>query len=312
MTKPIRALTALLVGTAATFVLVAPANADPGDGNNCSTGVVVVCGVGVGNGGPGGSSNQGGTTGAPAGFTSAPANCSYQGQPVPCETADGWWSNEPGNCVGYVRLAPPAEQSPPPPGQSFGAGAWYLCTTYCPPAAAGGRDCFGATFWSDVPPAGITTYTPAEAAALLVKSFPLTGITIGMAPQDNPQPLTFGPYSKSATLGGVTVTATAAVQSVTWSGGDGQTVTCGAGTAFNEAAMQDELASDSPTCGFRYQKTSGDGTFTVTATSNWLVRWTGGGTDGTIAVPTIRSVTQVRVGQLESVNTVTASTGLGY
>jgi hypothetical protein len=129
---------------------------------------------------------------------------------------------------------------------------------------------------------------------------------------DDPQPLTFGPYSKSATLGGVTVTATAAVQSVTWSGGDGQTVTCGAGTAFNEAAMQDELASDSPTCGFRYQKTSGGGTFTVTATSNWLVRWTGGGTDGTIAVPTVRSTTKVRVGQLESVNTVTASTGLGY
>jgi hypothetical protein len=321
------------------MVVASPAVASGGSGGCDTSQLSPTCSVGVGNGGSGGSSNKGGTPGAPAGFTSAPAICSYQGQPVPCETADGWWSNEPGNCVGYVRLAPPAEQSPPPSGQSAGAGAWYLCTTYCPPAAAGGRDCFGATFWSDAPPAGITTYTPAEAAALLVKSFPLTGITIGMAPQDkthtddpvgtaayrrtwvgipvwlwvdDPQPLTFGPYSKSATLGGVTVTATAAVQSVTWSGGDGQTVTCGAGTAFNEAAMQDELASDSPTCGFRYQKTSGGGTFTVTATSNWLVRWTGGGTDGTIAVPTVRSTTKVRVGQLESVNTVTASTGLGY
>lgn len=258
---------------------------------------------------------------------------------MPCETSNGWWSNQPGNCIGYVRLAPPGEQSPPPPGESAGVGAWYLCTAYCPPTADAGRDCFGATFWSDVPPAGIATYTPAQAAALLVKSFQLAGITIGMAPEDkthtddpvgtaayrrtwvgipvwlwveNPQPLTFGPYSKSATLGGVTVTATAQVQSVTWSSGDGQSVTCGVGTRFNETAMQDELATDSPTCGFRYQKTSGTGRFTVTATSNWVVRWTGGGTDGTIAVPTVRSATQIRVGQLESVNTVAASDGLGY
>gem|GEM_PF-4399350 len=50
---------------------------------------------------------------------------------------------------------------------------------------------------------------------------------------------------------------------------------------------------------------------TVTATSNWVVRWTGGGTNGVIAVPTVRSATQIHVGQLESVKTVTASEGLG-
>jgi hypothetical protein len=297
------------------------------------------CTVGVGNGGSVGSSNLGGNTGAPANFTPAPTGCSYEGQAVPCSTSDGWWSNQPGNCVGYVQLAPTPEQAPPPPGESAGVGAWYLCTMYCPATANTGRDCFGATFWSNVPPAGITTYTPAQAAALLVKSFQLAGITIGMAPEEkthtddlagtapyrrtwvgipvwlwveNPQPLTFGPYSKSATLGGVTVTATAEVESVTWSSGDGQSVTCGAGTAFDETAMQDELATDSPTCGFRYQKTSGTGTYTVTASSNWVVRWTGGGTDGTVAAPTVRATTQVRVGQLESVNTVAASNGIGY
>jgi hypothetical protein len=183
------------------MVVASPAVASGGSGGCDTSQLSPTCSVGVGNGGSGGSSNKGGTPGAPAGFTSAPAICSYQGQPVPCETADGWWSNEPGNCVGYVRLAPPAEQSPPPSGQSAGAGAWYLCTTYCPPAAAGGRDCFGATFWSDAPPAGITTYTPAEAAALLVKSFPLApgwGSRSGYgsmtrnlspsAPTRNPQP----------------------------------------------------------------------------------------------------------------------------
>ena len=333
-----RPLAGLLAAFALGVCVAQSAQADPGDGNNCSTGVVVVCGVGVGNG-SNGSPNQSGNTGAPVIFSPAPTSCSYQGQPVPCETSGGWWSNQPGNCIGYVQLAPLAEQSSPPPGEGAGVGAWYLCTVYCPPPATAGRDCFGATFWSDVPPAGIITYTAAQAAALLVKSFQLTGITIGMAPEEkthtddpvgtvgyrrtwvgipvwlwvqNPQPQNFGPYSKSATLGGVTVTATAQVDSVTWSSGDGQTVTCGAGTAFDAAAMQNELATDSPTCGFRYQKTSGSGTFAVTATSRWVVRWTGGGTNGTIAVPTVRSSTQIHVGQLESVNTVTASNGLGY
>ena len=332
-----------LAGLLTVFALVVcvaqSVQADPGDGNNCSTGVVVVCGVGVGNSGSNESPNQDGNTGAPVNFSPVSASCSFQGQPVPCRTSDGWWSNQLGNCIGYVQLAPPANQSAPPSGKSATVGAWYLCTAYCPPSGIGGRDCYGATFWSEVPPAGITTYTPAQAASLLVKSFQLIGITIGMAPQDkthiddpvgtapyrrtwvgipvwlwvaNPKPLTFGPYSKSAALGGVTVTATAQVDSVTWSSGDGQIIACGVGSVFDESTMKDELAVDSPTCGFRYRKSSGNGLFTVTATSNWVVRWTGGGTNGTIAVPTVRSATQIHVGQLESVNTVTASEGLGH
>lgn len=76
---------------------------------------------------------------------------------------------------------------------------------------------------------------------------------------ENPQPLSFGPYTQTATLGGVTVTATAQVASATRSSGDGQVVTCGAGTAFDLNAMRDQLAVDSPSCGFRYQTTSGSG-----------------------------------------------------
>jgi hypothetical protein len=186
------------------------------------------------------------------------------------------------------------------------------------------------SFWSDAPPAGVIRYTPAQAAALLVRTFQLTGIQIGMAPADkvhaddpagaaayrrtwvgipvwlwvnNPQPLNFGPYTQTATLGGVTVTATAAVSSVSWSSGDGQAVTCGAGTVFNLNTMRDQLAVDSPTCGYRYQKTSGSGDFTVTATSHWGVHWTGGGTDGTVAARDTSTTTRVHVGELQSVNT---------
>lgn len=339
LTRPFATCVALVTLALSVLAVASPAAASDGSGGCSTSQLSPTCTVGVGNSGSNGSPNQSGNTGAPVNFSPAPTSCSYQDQAVPCETSGGWWSNQPGNCIGYVQLAPPADQSSPPSGKSASVGAWYLCTTYCPPPGIGGRDCYGMTFWSEVPPAGITTYTPAQAAALLVKSFQLTGITIGMAPEDkthtddpvgtaayrrtwvgipvwlwvqNPQPLNFGPYSKSATLGGVTVTATAQVDSVRWSSGDGQTVTCGAGTAFDAAAMQDELATDSPTCGFRYQKTSGPGTFAVTATSRWVVRWTGGGTNGTIAVPSVRSATQIHVGQLESVNTVAASNGLGH
>jgi hypothetical protein len=338
LTRPSATCVVLVTIALSVLAVAGPAEASDGSGGCGTSQLSPTCTVGVGNGGSNGSPNQGGNTGAPVNFSPVPTSCSYQGQTVPCQTNDGWWSNRQGNCMGYVRLAPSADQPAPPSGESAGVGAWYLCTAYCPPPAIGGRDCFGATFWSDIPPAGIITYTPAQAAALLVKSFQLSGITIGMAPQDkthtddpvgtapyrrtwvgipvwlwvaDPQPLTFGPYSRSATLGGVTVTATAQVHSVTWSSGDGQTIDCGTGSVFDEMAMQDELATDSPTCGFRYQKTSGNGTFTVTATSNWVVRWTGGGTGGTIAVPTVRSATQIHVGQLESVNTVTTADGFG-
>ncbi|WP_308465216.1 hypothetical protein [Rathayibacter soli] len=268
--------------------------------------------------------NPVGAEGPPDGFAPGPQTCSYLGAAVPCADAAGSWSDN-GDCHGYVSLA--ATQGAPPPGRDAAVGAWYQCTGYCPPPQ---RDCYNASFWSDTPPAGVIRYTPAQAAALLVRTFQLRGIDIGMAPAqkvhsddpvgtvpyrrtwvgipvwlwvDNPQPLSFGPYTQTATLGGVTVTATAQVASVTWSSGDGQAVTCGVGTVFNLDAMRDQLAVDSPTCGYRYQNTSGGGQFTATATSHWSVHWTGGGTDGMIAVRDTSSTTLVRVGELQSVNT---------
>jgi hypothetical protein len=318
-----------VVGVLALVLTIAqPAAAAPPT-QDCDDGVVITCGVGVGTPGGGGGGTQpepgnpNGNDGAPVDFTPGPTTCKFGDEEVPCSTPDGWYSNN-SKCVGYVKVQDP--QTTPPSGKNAAVGAWYACTTYCPP----GNTCYGATFWSDTPPAGIVTYTPAQAAALLVKRFQLRGIDIGMAPEskihaddpagtapyrrtwvgipvwlwaNNPEPLNYGPYTETATLGGVTVTATAKVSSVTWSSGDGQKVTCAAGTPFDAAEMKDKAAQDSPTCGFRYQKTSGDGTFTVTATSHWTVSWTGGGTEGTIAVRDTSSTATVRVGELQSVNT---------
>ena len=123
---------------------------------------------------------------------------------------------------------------------------------------------------------------------------------------DNPQPLTWGPYSETATLGGQTITATAQVTSVRWSTGDGGSRVCGGtGTPYTSGYG----VTDSPTCGYRYQTTSesqaGD-RFTVTATSSWVVTWTSvSGASGTVNLSTSSAV-NLEVNELQTVNTGTS------
>lgn len=258
------------------------------------------------------------------GFTPGASLCLYEKPGVgnieiPCTNGPGtYWSN---NRQCYVSVS--EVQSPPPPGGDPG-GAWYNCDPYtgpgaCDPATEICRDPWGVTFWSNTPPPGITTLTPQQAAWRLVQSFQIRGIDIGFAPDpgvpgsrsyvgvpiwmwvDEPQPLTFGPYTETATLGGVTITATARVTSILWNMGDGRTVACaGAGTEF----LVQYGAVDSPTCGHRYAQTSKDqpgGRYTVTATSQWQVTWNGGGVSGTIPL-TAQSQTTVQINELQSVN----------
>lgn len=272
----------------------------------------------------------------PSGFTPGPSQCLYQKGTVgtveiPCTDGPGtYWSNG-RQC--YVSIQDP--QLPPKPGGAP-TGAWYNCNPYtgplaCNPATDGiCRDPWGVSFWSDVPPPGINQLTPAQAAYMLVRTFQIRGVEIGFAPDpnipgaqsyvgvpiwmwvNNPQPLTYGPYTESATLGGVTITATARVTSILWNMGDGQTVACGnAGTPFVVAYG----AVDSPTCGYRYSQTSDDqpgGRYTVTATSQWSVTWSGGGQGGTIPL-TATSQSTVEIGELQSVvvngNTVNGEDG---
>ncbi|EYT57084.1 hypothetical protein [Microbacterium sp. UCD-TDU] len=164
---------------------------------------------------------------------------------------------------------------------------------------------------------------------MLARTFVLKPIEIGMAPSekvhsddpagtapyrrtwvgipvwlwvDQPTESTWGPISRTATYGGVTVSGTASVQSLTWSSGDGQSVSCGAGMYFDLGYWANRAVVDSPTCGFRYQHQSDGGTFTLSATSTWAVEWTGGGQSGRIAMPTTSTSTTVRVGELQSVN----------
>lgn len=91
----------------------------------------------------------------------------------------------------------------------------------------------------------------------------------------------WAPQSATASVPGVSVTATAAPQSVTWTLGDGSTLTCaGAGTPFPPGA---DPRAASPSCGHTYTRSSQGqpgNEFPVTATVHWTVTWTGAGQGG--------------------------------
>lgn len=90
-----------------------------------------------------------------------------------------------------------------------------------------------------------------------------------------------GPVEASASAGGVTVVAVGEVAQIVWAMGDGQSVTCGAGTPYPAGSD-----GESPDCGYTYQSASanhvaGGGPWPITATSTWTITWSGGGESGT-------------------------------
>jgi hypothetical protein len=288
------------------------------------TGEVTVSGAG---GNPGGrsSGDEGGATGKPAsdeaeaGRSSAnddgrPACVRTDGgkpRPVPCTTARGIWQAD-AECYAS---ATPSDPQPPPSsavwehfdedfgvGQDQGAvyncyypetGETYLIYLFDPPTAA------------EAPP------TPGEVARQAVAKLDLRAIEIGMAPQPPatavvglpvwlwvaaPSDETFGPATATATERGVTVTVTARVTDIVWDLGDGTTVSCDAGTAYQAKFG----AAESPDCGHTFLRESGGqpgGAYTVTARSAWTVEWAGAGQTGTITLDPLVAQTQVTVAE---------------
>lgn len=115
----------------------------------------------------------------------------------------------------------------------------------------------------------------------------------------------WAPASAVASTGGVTVTATATPQSVTWDMGNGDTVSCdGPGTPYDQRRGD---ADQRPSCSYTYRHSSAQapgGRFAVTATVVWYVVWSatgmpGGGDLGT--APRSETV-PVRVAEIQSVN----------
>jgi hypothetical protein len=108
---------------------------------------------------------------------------------------------------------------------------------------------------------------------------------------------TWGPIERSASVPGLTVTATAHVKAINWSMGDGYTIRCeGPGTPYAKSMG----IKDSPDCGHRYKKTSREMpkcVFPVTGTAQWDITWQSTlGDTGQISV-TQQANTQMRIGE---------------
>jgi hypothetical protein len=217
---------------------------------------------------------------------------SYSRKEVPCREGDSWWSND-RDC--YVSLAEPQPPKSDPQWEGHRTGAIYECYS---PAIVGTRMY---TFWSATSPTGPAAPPDPRVLALqAIATMRLRAIGIGIVPEAragsigivglptwmwvaNPGRHTWGPITRTVSSAGYSVTAAAKVQRVVWTMGDGNTVTCTRrGTPYADSFGK----SSSPDCGHIYTR---QGTYTVRATSYWLVSWAGIGQSGTIPLDFTRT-----------------------
>ncbi|TCC16616.1 hypothetical protein [Kribbella speibonae] len=245
--------------------------------------------------------------------TSETAACVWEGQVVPCRTGDGFFDAASGcylrPLAGPRSLVSPSKVSDYPAGTKF-----YECWLIL--GIDEGKPIVQITPESvNRPPGETQTIDPRVAARRVVESMNFVAPQLGLSPYvqsadrvgivnvpvwmwvTDPGATTTGPQTKVAALGGVSITATGTVDRIEWSMGEGETVTCkGAGSPFTKAMATGKSLKDmpsSPTCGFRYSKTSHcekSGKYNVTATAYWTVHWTGGGMQGDIPLDFSRSI----------------------
>lgn len=114
----------------------------------------------------------------------------------------------------------------------------------------------------------------------------------------------------TAAVQNVSVTATAAVATISYDMGDGTTITCkGMGTPYDPSYGD----QPSPDCGHTYTTTSAGqpgSAFTITATSTWTVHWVStDGQQGDFTVEPGAGVATLRVGEVQVVNKAAPPSG---
>lgn len=237
--------------------------------------------------------------------------CSYMGEVIDCQSPFGTWVES------HQAWCQPADPQPPqdsPLWEGNTVGAIYSCVFGY---AGQGVGTGGGMVWMPAPPEAGPT--PQELAEQAIAQMNFRAGQIGMTPPPgsgaigvvgletwlwitDPGETTTGPITRSASGGGITVTATATVDRIEWSMGDGTTRTCtGPGTPYQESYG----GQSSPDCGHTYTRASigqPGQEYTVTATTYWTIGWSGGGASGTVEMDFSRS-TQLAVGEVQSLTT---------
>ena len=198
-------------------------------------------------------------------------------------------------------------------------GAWYSVT--CVDSATGAQTT--QTEWiPDQATAGAPPVDPYSLALQAERSIVLPDPAIETNPVTSVvnfatwlwiDPSAWHVYQVTAAAGPVSATASAVPTSVTWSMGDGGSVTCpGPGVPYQPAIASSVQATD---CSYRYSVSSAgqpsadgdpnDGAFRVTATISWSVSWSAQGAAGGGGLPslTTSASASLRVEQVESLDT---------
>lgn len=260
----------------------------------CRIEVVVVCdeeGEGGNDGGGGG--GGGGTN-----------ECTWEGQVVECQRAGWGWYNPTDGC--YYQMMEPQPDSTSEWWQGADPETSDVYVQRCLPDGGTGFVVLQA------PPPGYGGgggITAEELAQRAIADLPITGPAIGIAPDPAGTGLvglpvwiwtaetaeTWGPVSATASVPGLSVTATATARYIDWSMGDGDTVRCTEpGTPYEGSYGM----SESPDCGHRYDRADD---YTVTGTTTWDITWTvdGGGASGTLTV-TRDSTTEITIEEAQA------------
>ncbi|MGW7196195.1 ATP-binding protein [Streptomyces chryseus] len=223
----------------------------------------------------------------------------------------GTWSESHG-C--YIRLLEPQPPKSDPiwDGHTTGAIYAWACMSQINARPA---PTDGFARWSETNPlGGEQGPSAAELAQQALSMMRLDSAKVGSAPPAGAKGLvgmpvwlwtertatTWGPQSTTASAGGLSVTATARVKDITWSMGDGSTLTCSKpGTPYKRAYGK----KDSPDCGHRYTKVPVGGSYKITATSTWVIEWeASNGETGTLPNEVRGADTTVNIGELQVVN----------
>lgn len=232
-------------------------------------------------------------------YSSKKRVCRWDGDVVPCKSDQGAWYS-PAQC--YISRVVPLPPYADPNWNGHTDGTLWYCRT------SGRVNGTSLVIWL---PDATPPPDPEQLARRAVNQMQLRPITIGIVPNDdpgsvglvgmpiwlwaaNPGAQTIGPIGRSVSEGGYTVTASARVERIRWSMGDGGVKTCtGPGTPYKLSYG----ITVSPTCGYRFDK---QGEFTVTARSDWIVNWRGIGETGTFRIYLTQN-TQVVIGELNVV-----------
>ncbi|MBN1174815.1 MAG: hypothetical protein JXA67_21825 [Micromonosporaceae bacterium] len=208
----------------------------------------------------------------------------------------------------YDPVSPSADTVAALGGQPAGEGGWYIKTCY---RDDGTGWCFPAPVWI---PGAQPAVSPEALARQARSRLRLPAVAIRLNPAGDQlvnlptwlalDTASWQAQSATASVPGVSVTATARPVKAVWALGEGGSVTCtGPGTAWT--AGTDPMAA-SPDCGYTYRRSSAGvagAAFNVTVTITWEVTWAGAGQSGTVAGLTTTGTVSVRVAESQAVLT---------